>query len=636
MKLCHWYLPLSRESTDTLACCAVLEPQDFSHFETAAILYLHQLPRLSLKSSSPLELERAFAGLLNYTPEKLASVLSQNYNQNSLKSGLDLMPSLGIGLMSQETIRRQPFLRQDNSWDFDYAQKHNKTESAITHKYMRPNGSIARLSDPQLRLIETIRANQKDSIETQALAGTGKTFVLGEILTIMESYKCLFIADTDAKLQAVRSRFPKKAIATMTFKQIAEKALSRGNRQLENSLINASRLPLSYPNIAEQLELTTIGNRSHAQVAALCWAMVFRFCNTDSRLVTTKHIPKDQIKWLTPLEQEAAAAAANKLWTRINLFEIEAQALPVRGYHRLKQMALFGLHIPDNFQTVIIDEGHDLTAPMVSILDRSPQTVITLGDQFQNLGGSYVTHKATIRHREMSTSLRAGPELSDYINPLIEAYPESLAQPFSADRSKETLIQPYAANEFPPEPSVIIAADEWGLFDWLIKNRQQKMGAAVLDWDMSFERFPQECLDLFLHNKKPAHGAIARFKSWENLHSAMKWNHAFIRVEKWLESIGRIYGASSLYQRAELTEILKGAPSRPLLATVFTTKNFELPRITISEDLYYFSDLSSKRDLSKKLATLYTAITRAREKIYIPETHQDWIKHILDSGYKPR
>ncbi len=38
-----------------------------------------------------------------------------------------------------------------------------------------------------------------------------------------------------------------------------------------------------------------------------------------------------------------------------------------------------GLNIPASYQAVIIDEGHDLISPLVEILDRSPQVVITLG-----------------------------------------------------------------------------------------------------------------------------------------------------------------------------------------------------------------------------------------------------------------
>ena len=208
----------------------------------------------------------------------------------------------------------------------------------------------------------------------------------------------------------------------------------------------------------------------------------------------------------------------------------------------MKQMALAGFHLPESIDTVIVDEGHDLTGPMVDILDRSPQTVITLGDQFQNLQGRYKPHNAMIRHREMAVSLRAGPALVDYINPLLAEFPGANALPFVADKAKDTVIAEYPADAFPSEPSVILVADEWGIFDWLIRNRELSQGAAVVDWTETFESFLEGCLGLFMHDTRPRHEAIARFRNWEQLRGVMAWNEAFLRVERWLGNVGTKFG----------------------------------------------------------------------------------------------
>lgn len=113
----------------------------------------------------------------------------------------------------------------------------------------------------------------------------------------------------------------------------------------------------------------------------------------------------------------------------------------------------------------------------------------------------------------------------------------------------------------------------------------------------------------------------------------MFWNQAFLRVEEWLEKVGTKFGVSGLVNRAELDELGGGIPCRHLIATVASTKNFELPRVAISEDLYYFEDLRGKREMSRKLALLYTAITRCSGKIYFPSTHVDWINCIVRSRH---
>lgn len=98
---------------------------------------------------------------------------------------------------------------------------------------------------------------------------------------------------------------------------------------------------------------------------------------------------------------------------------------------------------------------------------------------------------------------------------------------------------------------------------------------------------------------------------------------AFLRVEEWLEKVGTMFGVSDLYNSAEPHELGRGIPSRHLLVSVASAKNLELPRVAISEDLYYFSDLRGNQSMSKKLALLYTAITRCSGQIYFPDTHDD-------------
>jgi len=288
--------------------------------------------------------------------------------------------------------------------------------------------------------------------------------------------------------------------------------------------------------------------------------------------------------------------------------------------------------MPEYADTILIDEAQDLTGPVVQWLDESGHIVISLGDRFQNLNGYHVHHKATIRHNDMAISLRAGPALADFINPLIAAFPEASAFPFIADRSKETVIAEYPAKCFPLEPTVILVADEWGQFDWLIRNREMQAGAAVVDWTNTFRLFLDGCLGLFQHDHRPEHKAISQFRTWADLRKVMSWNDSFNRVEHWLETVGIKYGVKELYQHAPIEELSNNFPSRTLLATVFTAKNFEFKRMAISEDLYYFADLRGKTALSKQLAFLYTAITRSSGKIYFPDTHKDRLSLILNAG----
>lgn len=627
-----WYLPLSEELGKALVGGVPLDSEQPCRYEMAAILYLLQLPKLAGRLDAPLEMERIFARLLVHPSDLLASVLTETYSQDAFSSGLLIAPSVGIGLIDQKAVTLRQYVHSDGSWNFDFARTYSRPSRAARYDHILPKGQLIRLSDPQHRLIETLRANPEDSVETQAYAGSGKTFVLKEIASILHEKKCLFLADVESKLWPVEKQFSQDKIRTLTFPKLASLVLSRGNPLLKEKIKAAADRHFSDVSVAERLNISSLGSMSGKQVVRVLWSAINKFCLSSDTEISTRHLSRPLLTSLSPAQQQLLVALANQLWSAMIDLERQDLAIPVTGWHRLKQIALMGLHIPASYQVVIIDEGHDLISPLVEILDRSPQVVITLGDQFQNLQGRYVSHAAKIRHREMTLSLRAGPQIADFLNPLIDKFPDSRVEPFIGNAEKETLTAEYRAEQFPPEPSAILVADEWGVFEWLIRNRYLGAGAAVAH-SVDLGTFLEDCLSLYTGLANPQHIKLSGYRSWGELRSRMIWNHAFLRVEDWLEKVGTKFGVSGLYHGAELDELGGGIPNRHLIVTVAAAKNFELPRVAISEDLYYFDDLRGKREMSRKLALLYTAITRCSGKIFFPSTHHDWINCVMQSRH---
>ncbi|OBY88836.1 hypothetical protein A6723_000030 [Pseudomonas sp. AU11447] len=627
-----WYLPLSEEFGKALVCGVPLDSEQPCRYEMAAIIYLLQLPKLMKRPESPLEMERIFARLLAHPSDLLASVLAKSYSRDAFAAGLLIAPTVGIGLIDQDAVTLRQYAHSDGSWNFDFARAYGRPSRATKHDHIRSDGKVIHLSDPQHRLIETIRANPDDSIETQAYAGSGKTFVLKEIGSILHDKKCLFLADVESKLWPVINQFSQQKIRALTFFKLAILMLSRGNRLLEEKIKAAANRRFSDESVAERLNISSLGNMSGQQIVRALRPAINKFCLSSDTDISARHLPLPLLASLSPAQQQLLVALANQLWSAMIDLERQDLAIPVTGWHRLKQIALMGLHIPASCQVVIIDEGHDLISPLIEILDRSPQVVITLGDQFQNLQGRYVSHAAKIRHREMTLSLRAGPQIADYLNPLIDTYPDARVEPFIGNVEKETLTAEYPAEQFPPEPSAILVADEWGVFDWLIRNRYLGAGAAVAR-SVDLGTFMEDCLSLYTGLATPQHTKLAGYRSWGELRTGMVWNHAFLRVEEWLEKVGTKFGVSGLYNGADLDELGGGVPNRHLIVTVASAKNFELPRVAISEDLYYFEDLRGKREMSRKLALLYTAITRCSGKIFFPSTHPDWINCVMQSRH---
>jgi len=249
-------------------------------------------------------MEQSFANLLPRDIEFLKSVLASDFNRSAFTAGLMLAPKMGIGLMNQEAIVDRSFVRHDDTWDFNYAKRQQIAVGALSHEHVRPKGKIIRVSDHQLRMIHTIRANQEDSIEAQAHAGTGKTFVIGEILELMPERRFMLLADTRPKLVPILKRFSREQIKTNTFKDLAVELLARGNIELQSKLIAASRIQIPYAMLAEQVGLGSIGKRSAPQVAALCWGILAKFCISLDSYITKKHIPRNQVQWLSLMSKK--------------------------------------------------------------------------------------------------------------------------------------------------------------------------------------------------------------------------------------------------------------------------------------------------------------------------------------------
>lgn len=635
-KLSVWYLPLSEEIASDLGSGTPLDAVQLCRYEVAAILFLLQLPKLVEKAKSSLELERFFAQLLTYPTDQLESVLAESYSLTAFASGVQITATWGIALLDQDSVTKRQYVHADGSWNFNFATSLERPSRVMKYNHVLPSGRIMRLSDPQHRLIETIRANPGDSVETQGYAGSGKTILTIEILSILSSSRCLFLADVESKLWPIKKQFSQQKIKTHTFFELAIHILSRGNSLLTTKIKAAAARKFSAQRVAEKMNISSMGNlEGHRIVFSIIRPAINKFCISTDRSIGIKHMPASMLTPFSQAQQQLLVALANQLWSMIIDIDIDHQDIdyPVYGWHRLKQIALMGLHIPTSFQVVIIDEGHDLIAPLIEILDRSPQVVITLGDQLQNLQGQPASHAASIRHREMTLSLRAGRQISDYLNPLISTYPDARVEPFIGNIERETVIAEYRPEQFPPEPCVIIVADEWGVFDWLIRNRYEGKGAAVVN-NAPLGTFLDDCLNLYTgntHKTTIKHSKLAGYNSWDDLRKDMLWNDAFLRVESWLEKVGIRSNVNGLYNVATVYELGTGTPNRHLIVTVAAAKNFELPKIAISEDIYYFDDLRGKREMSKKISLIYTAITRCSGKIFFPSTHDEWINCIIQS-----
>ncbi|MBD1601902.1 AAA family ATPase [Pseudomonas typographi] len=626
-----WYLPLSDALATALAQGAALAEQRLSRCETAAVLFLQHLPTLNLQRPAPLMLQRHFAGLLRQPPSQLERTLAVFFDAGAFGHGLMVSGGCAIGLMDQASVDRQAYLLADGSWDFDYAARFAERETPLRHTFTSPTGVRVRVSDHQNRLLQTLQANPGDSVQAQAHAGTGKTHLLAAILDHLGAGRCLFLADTEAKLAPIRRRFPQAA--TSTFLALAAASVERSLGWAFAPYRSRPEYSMTTADVAQALALPEVYPYSPAQVAAICRGTVVKFCASSHGLLDLAHIPK-AYQWLEEPARLLLVHHARRLWDALFQPPQAGVTLPIRSAHWIKRMALAREVIDERYSHVLIDEGHDLTAPMVQILDRSPQAVITLGDRYQNLAGVTVSHAATIRHRDMRLSLRAGTALQDLVNPLIDAYPGSLDLPFEGDRTRHTQVCPYPALGIPQRPTLILVKDHWGLWQWVTRLAHAGIHCQVV------ASGPDELLSLvpdagrlFRSDVRSNRPELARYRSWDQLRRAKAADPSFARIEQWLAGQHDHRHLKPWYSLLAPAQLASSEGYR--VALVRDVRNFEFPSLALADDLYAGGPLHSDRELPRQLALLYTAMTRVRDELFLPANHEELLHSLLAKRPKP-
>ena len=625
-----WFLPLNPDACRAIASASKLDLSQLSQPETAALVFLKGLPKVALQGRSSLDLERLFAEIIRISRRELLEHLEASYDGSALSKGALLSAQYGIQFMEREEIEHERYLHHDRSWDFSYAQQMQL--KSTPHQVVRHDGVLRHLSDGQRRVMDAEMAMPDEAIGVPSNAGTGKTTVLYDIverIAVRDLKPVTILADQSQKhrpllnkLGVRKYQIHKNRIHLRTYIDFAIELLSGTNKQLSQRFKSALRAPYSARLLCERAQLADHSHIGPDQLAAQSWEIIRRYCITLDENISERHISQSKRLHMSRSEATAAVGAAIQVWnTMVNLSHPD---MPMRGFHLIKLLELSKKTIPEYYGTILIDELHDAPRVMVEILHRSIDLPLRmLGDRYQNFQGLDLPFSKTntILACDMNVSLRAGPQVADYVNPLLDIHPIPSRTLYSADAHKVTEFSEYPAHGFPDEPTVMPMPDEWGVVELLVRGRRQGRMVDVYDPNGLLEGFISGCEELLYHGRRSSHGALRRYDSWESLAQAMAWNPAFQHVEEWLKNRKNLdlsYGTVSEHQ-------LLGKPSHVVAAKLHDIKSFELPAIAIPETLYCVAREGSRQELARTLSILYTAVTRGSKMIYVPNSHRMWL-----------
>ena len=634
-----FYLPLPSDQADSLA--SVPPATDFfpsaSLLEAAAVLFVQNLPRQPASASADTQ-ERRFAEIVRIANEVEAAApgrfqrqVAQHFDREAFAMGLGMLGENGVALVSAETeYQADEFQDAEGQWNFQFADSYRQRVTPLHPVYLPSLASDLMLSDQQHRLLREFVCGVDESVAVQGFAGTGKTFLIHQFARLLDPQRTLLLALTEGQLRALQARVrDAQAYTALTFGQLADEILNRDLTSNGWRLRDPYRTKLSWrpqeAQVVRWLSIPDIGPLAARDVVALCIKAVRNFCRGADSQLQLHHLPSAG-PGTTPLDQQVLLEKARLYWQELIRPSAREIQLPVRDYHRVKLLSLTAHAIDSRYTHVIVDEAHELSAPMLAVLDRSPQAVIALGDELQNLNGLSPHHSNFIRQRYIDHSLRAGPSMDAVLNPLIQAHPAAIQAAFTGSAEHYTRVSFFDTVTLPEQPTALIVDDEWGLFGWFQRLTHQGLPFVLLHGARKdFELFVEDCIELYRYGTRARHPMLFRYPSWQALEQDKGDDKAFVAVAGML----RKGYTPEHFAKAKSRYRWDKAP-KLFLGRVSDVKNMEFARVMVSPELMVAPTAAGNRnERARMLAGLYTACSRARHELIVPGAMLDWVKDQL-------
>lgn len=601
--------------------------------QLAAVLCIQSAPKLADGQAAQASIERQLAQMISagqqantLAPLAFQNLVRERFSASQFAAGLSYLAKIKVSLLDDEhPVEESRYLDSEGQWLYTFSAEYQAEIKPLQPVYFAEYQAELSVTDPQNRMLREFLAAPDESFNVQGYAGSGKTHLISRFAQLLTPERTLLLAQTYGQLQALKIRAGQHFPA-MTFAQAAGQVLD------SNLLANSWRLKdktrmqqtwqVSHTQVAQWLNIPAIAHLSPAEVASVCARSVASYCNTTAQELDFIHFPIAIASHLSVVDKAVLLETVNLYWRELIRPSEPHIRLPIRGYHRIKLLSLTGEVLDTQYTHIIVDEGHDIPTPMLQILDRSPQAVITLSDELQNLSGMAPVRSDITRQRSIAQSIRLGKQVENVVNPLIQAHPGVTKELFAGRADHCTNLQHYSGWQIPQRATTIIVADEFDLFAWF-----QRLSHANASFRLArstfkdFMTFAQDCIELYSNGTRPRHGLIFRYASWDALSAAMSSNPSFEAIERMLQK-----GYSQADFEAAVNRHMRKGGGEITLARVSDTKNMEFASVYLSRDLLVLPTAQQNTDSRARLfSSLYTACTRAQHELIVPDGFSDWI-----------
>jgi len=602
--------------------------------ELAAVLVIQNLAQAKEADLNAAAAEKILGKLIGWAVDSrrsagtvLLSEARRLFDQRKLYFGLQAIKGLNLRFLLAEEVAARKYLLSDGKWDAGYKIRHHTDNNPFSQQMVTPKHRERWLSTAQDKLVRTFRANLDEDLHVQGYAGIGKSHLLVALLEHLRPERTLLLAHTDAKLENLRKRM--KGVverkAGKTFQQFAQ-SLMLGRRP---GFTNTPTRIASKQAVAHELNI--IGFRHHDGQATLdfCLQVLERYCRSREHSFSTNHLPH----FAQPLSRSDASVLleySSRLWGYLELNPVWGSQTGFDALLMLKRASLADCMVPTRYTHVLIDESQDIPAPLLQIIERGRQVLITLGDEYQQASGVVVKRKREVRQSDISFSVRSGLNVERLVNPLIFRHTHKSKVPFEGARDADVTIEMYPMGFVPPEGCVVLTASHWDTMLWVIKLRDANCAFSFAEKTLQdkLTLFMTSAIELFKpdfyssqHRENAVHPYFSDMPDWQAVCDANRFDESFHLVKAELEKGFKV---------ADLTRLNRmiGNPGkRCILMQAEDAGGMEFDEVLLTPGLLTTVKFKDAYEFDQRICAVYIAVSRAKAKLYVPFDVVEWVDY---------
>ena len=603
--------------------------------QLAALVLLRDLPKL--KENQSLSPERFLSEVIKAVnaqvkrdglPAVTASILP-NISRLQIHEGHYLLSEYRIALLDEESLKHRSYLTAEGEWDYNFKTRRNAQRKESLVRVSKPAGVIQFLTPEQTRIYMEVKAQADEHMHVQGYAGTGKSSLIKSLLAMFEStnIRILVLAERRQQLKALLAEVGKlRNVFGKAFGDLAREIISQN--KVGPSRRHLCQAPNSWTPVPDKDLIQLLGIRESGEflprdIVKAVRGSVVRFCRSGDNEVNAIHVPDEYASSFDETTRQIVLHHAATLWQAILSPPAHDVGPLVRGYHQIKWVALKRMQIPARYTHVLIDECHDLATPMLQILDCSPQAVISLGDEYQNLQGRPQRRSNIIRQREAQCSVRSGCQLERIVNPIIKVHPGETKAPFQGNPFNKIEIKYYDKPMVPNQPATILASDHWELLEWIQRLAAEDLDVLLLRNRNDLATFVEGCIGLYVNQDRPRHGKLFRFGSWDKVADVYHANRGFQRVDRMLRG-----GYDHKNWHRTLDRIVDQSTRSYSLGLIEDARNREFDTVMVTPQVVDRAWHAKSTTFAERGSEIYVAVTRATRRLIVPEKLRNWIEEI--------